>query len=503
MPGQLRGLEELHARFGRLSWQAVVEPAMVLARDGFAVTALLERELDLQGQGGLGGEVPPPPLARMLSRDGDGKTWYREGDTMRRPEYAGTLRAVMEGRADALYGGPIAAAIARDVQEAGGVITEADLAGYRPILRDPLVARDVGGFTLVGAPPPSSGGAAVLGAARFLAGYADSPASFSETVTRHRLVEACRHVFGVRMAMADPATSSDDAHRAALDLIRGPLIAELRNRTSDSGVLSLSKYGGDEWNQLEDEYEPKDRKGSEDWRAGEGRRGLLDRSDFLGETHLSVVDGDRNAVSITSTIGSQFGSKVASPTTGIIFNDEMDYYDSSGRPEKHDLLPTPDNNMAPGKRSMSSMSPTLVFRNDEDGRAGGNGDGIDEENDLGRLFMVLGGSGGPKIITAVLQVFVNHALLGMPLYDSVIHPRLHEQLLFHGTLATGYDQSALLQGPVIEVSNTTRGALKRRGRNTLVPMENSGAVQAIAVDLETDLLTAVSDPRKVGSPAGY
>lgn len=154
IPGELRGLEVLHSRHGKLEWSEVVKPAMELSENGFEITQHLAH--DIEHHGARYGEKYPN-LAKMLSRNGDGKTWYKEGDVCKRPEYAATLRAVMEGGADAIYTGPIAKAIARDIKEAGGIITEKDLAGYRPVLRDPLVAHDVGGFSLVGAPPPSSG----------------------------------------------------------------------------------------------------------------------------------------------------------------------------------------------------------------------------------------------------------------------------------------------------------------------------------------------------------
>jgi len=154
VPGELRGLEVLHSRHGILNWADVVQPAMDLAENGFEVTGHLAH--DIANHGARFAEKFPN-LGKLLSRNGDGKTWYKEGDIMLRKEYAATLRAVMRDGADAIYKGPIARAIIRDLQEAGSIITEADMNAYHPILREPLVAHDVGGFTMVGAPPPSSG----------------------------------------------------------------------------------------------------------------------------------------------------------------------------------------------------------------------------------------------------------------------------------------------------------------------------------------------------------
>ena len=154
VPGELRGLEVLHSRHGKLDWADVVKPAMELAKNGFEITEHLAH--DIANHAARFAEKYPN-LGKLLSRNGDGKTWYQEGDIMKRKEYAATLRAVMKDGADAIYNGPIAQAIVKDIEEAGIIITEYDMANYHPALRDPLVAHDVGGFTMVGAPPPSSG----------------------------------------------------------------------------------------------------------------------------------------------------------------------------------------------------------------------------------------------------------------------------------------------------------------------------------------------------------
>lgn len=345
--------------------------------------------------------------------------------------------------------------------------------------------------------PWISQGAAVIGAARFLTGYKDSIATFPDTLSKHRLVEAFKHVFSIRMSMSDPAFSNN-THDAAKDMVSGNYMDKLREMTLDHGVLPLSEYGGKKWSQVKDESEGNYKEIAEDAHEGDRRRRKLRLFNYLedkGTTHLAVVDKDRNAVSITSTVNTYFGSKVVSPSTGIVFNDEMDDFATPGRPNLFGLPPSEANYIAPGKRPLSSMSPTLVFRRDFDGE-------VTESDDLGKLFMTLGSSGGPKIITAVLQVFMNHALLGMPLYSAVANPRIHDQLLYHNSVVTTYDKCPLLQGPTIEVTNRTRTALKKR-KHKLLPVDYLGTTQAISVDLETDLLTAVSDIRKVGTPAGY
>jgi gamma-glutamyltranspeptidase len=138
----------------------------------------------------------------------------------------------------------------------------------------------------------------------------------------------------------------------------------------------------------------------------------------------------------------------------------------------------------------------MVFRRDE-------GYESTHSSHWGRLFLALGGSGGPKIISAVLQVLLNYCFLGMPLYESMSRPRIHDQLIYHDAIVTESEKSILEQGPSIEVSQRTKDALLNRGHSHLLDIDYAGTVQAIAVDLETNTLSAVSDIRKGGSPDGY
>jgi gamma-glutamyltranspeptidase/glutathione hydrolase len=157
------------------------------------------------------------------------------------------------------------------------------------------------------------------------------------------------------------------------------------------------------------------------------------------------------------------------------------------------LKPSEANFIEPRKKPLSSMAPMLVFKTKE---GGGN-------ISLGDLFLAIGASGGPKIITSVVQVIINHALLGMSLFDAVSHPRIHDQLLYHGSDVTCFESADLdNSGPHIEVSNRTKEALINRDHQ-LLSIDYAGVVQAVSVDLETGSMTAVSDIRKAGIPAGY
>ena len=161
----------------------------------------------------------------------------------------------------------------------------------------------------------------------------------------------------------------------------------------------------------------------------------------------------------------------------------MDDFGNPGRPNYYGLKPSEANFVKPYKKPLSSMSPVMAFAD-------------------GKLRLVVGASGGPKIITSVLQVFTNYCLRGMPLFESVSNPRIHDQLMYHQKAVTTVEKCPLDQGPWITVSNTTKRALERRGHR-LLDIDYAGTVQAVGVDFETSTFSAVSDIRKGGVPAGY
>jgi len=231
------------------------------------------------------------------------------------PQLADTLEAVMQNGANAVYTGYRASKLARDIQKAGGIISIHDLHNYKPTLRSPLIAKDVHGFTLVGAPPPSSGGAAIIGAARFLVGYKERRSQFGTALSKHRMVEAMRHAFAIRMSLSDPLYHTNDTNAAVRALIHGKHMEALRGFTMDNDTLPLSRYGGI-WAKLTDgqgnDQVGMDAKVSDRWLENHGT------------THLSVVDKDGNAVAITSSLNTIFGSGVVSESTGILLNNQMD-----------------------------------------------------------------------------------------------------------------------------------------------------------------------------------
>lgn len=434
VPGELAGLWALHQRYGRLPWAQVVEPARRLAADGFTVDwslaeAVAEQRAAIEAR---------PALAALLS-DADG-TLVERGDHLRNPALAATLARIAEEGPAALYAGEGAQAIVEASAGAGGLLTLEDLAGYEVRELEPLVA-DYRGYTLATMPPPSSGGVTMLETLEILEGYDLRALGHNSSAYLHVLAEALQFAFADRASfLGDPAFTEVPVAR-----LLDPALAETRR-----GLIRLDA--------------------------------TLARADYAhlstpaqvpddgGTSHLSVVDGARNMVALTTTVNTGFGAMLVAGDTGLVLNNEMaDFTAQPGVPNVFGLIGDEANSVAPGKTPLSSMSPTLVFR-----------DGVP--------FMALGGSGGPRIITATLQTFLNVVDFDMDVSAAVAAPRLHHQWV----------PELLFVEP--EHPADVREALAGRGHE-LVQVDHLAAVQAIVVT-DGGLLGA-SDPRKGGWPRGH
>jgi gamma-glutamyltranspeptidase len=367
VPGELRGLELAHARHGSMSWADVVEPALQLARDGVPVSAHLAG--DIQGMKDSSksyGDLAA--IRRFLTKHDDWDSGFEEGELLRNPQLAETLSRISIHGSKAFYEGDLADIMAKDVQAEGGILTAEDLRNYVPVLRSPVFGT-ASGYTLVGVPPPSSGGAAVIGAARFLSGYSLPLASSADALAVHRTAEAMRHVFAIRMSLSDPAFFVNKTAHAVQDLTSSSYMESLRNITKDDSTLPLSQYGGTKWAQLNDDAGAKE---VDDAHEGDRRnlrqpnsvyRTLARRFGYLndfGTTHLSVVDKDGNAVAITSSVNNIFGSHVFSEATGVLLGNTMDDFGNPGRSNFYGLAPSEENFIYPGKR-VSIGSPVTAI----------------------------------------------------------------------------------------------------------------------------------------------
>ena len=491
VPASLRGLELAHARHGKLPWADVVQPAIKLAREGVRVNKNLAHEIRLTAKA-LKDKEPDYGLRDLITWNNDWRAPYQEGDDMLQLKLAETLEAIAKEGSDALYSGERASKLAGDIQAAGGIVTEDDLANFRPTLRSPVAAHDISGYSVVGVPPPSSGGAAIIGAARFLSGYSSPLAATMDSLSLHRIVESLKHVFAIRMSLSDPAYNTASVKDAVADLVSGSYMEQLRKSTMDNSTLPLHMYGGSKWAQLSDS----DGKGNaSDSQEGDRRR-LINKYGYLedrGTSHLSVIDKNGNAVAMTTSINTYFGSKVVSSSTGLVLNNQMDDFGIPGVSDYFGLKPSEANFIKPGKKPLSSMSPTLVFQN-----IGGAG----SRHSLGPVRLAIGASGGPKIISAVLQTLLLHVMTGLSLYNAIAHPRVHDQLIYHGSAVTGIEVAKTISETSIALSERSRQALERRNHE-LLDLDYTGTVQAVAVDTETGLLSAACDIRKGGSPDGY
>jgi gamma-glutamyltranspeptidase/glutathione hydrolase len=371
VPGSPAGLYELHRRHGRLPWSSVVEPAIQLADRGFQVSDRLARE--------IAGE------AELLATfEETAAVWLPEGDppeagsTMRLQQLATTLQSYAADGPQAITQGPAAAAIEAVCTRHGGILRAEDLAAYRPVWREPVVFSAFG-WQVASMPLPSSGGI-ILGQTCALLerlGWPKLPRFGADRV--HLLAEVWRRAFADRFLLGDPRTTEADAvHLLASDWLgRRARQIDVTHATPSRAVRPWP---------AEQVVEP------------------------AATTHLSVVDGDGNAVSLTTTLNGRFGCGLLVPGVGILLNNEMDDFTvAPGQPNQFGLVQGDANTVGPGKRMLSSMAPVVAWRGSE--------------------VLVLGARGGSKIPTSTAQVLLNVVVDGDELQAAVNRPRVHHQWL--------------------------------------------------------------------------
>ena len=370
VPGTVAGFALAHRTYGRQSWRQLVEPAVRLAGDGFEVPPGLAHSLARL----LPRVRDYPATIAAYSRDGQP---YAAGERLRQPDLARTLARIRDQGQDGFYRGETARLLAAEMRRGGGLITEADLARYAAKERAP-VRGTYRGYEIISMPPPSSGGVALIQMLNVLEGYDLAAAGHDSPRYVHLLVEAMRRAFLDRARhLGDP----DFVQPPVARLTSKAYATELR-RTIQPDRASPSSAA-----QVAQAYESPQ------------------------TTHYSVVDASGMAVSVTYTLESGYGLGAVVPGAGFLLNNEMG--DFNGRPGLTDstgLIGTAPNVARPGKRMLSSMTPTIIARD-------------------GRLVAVVGSPGGRTIINTVLQVVLNHVDLGMSIEDAVHARRLHHQWL--------------------------------------------------------------------------
>ncbi|MEO6920286.1 MAG: gamma-glutamyltransferase [Collimonas sp.] len=393
VPGTVLGLDTAQKKYGKLTRAQVMQPAIKLARDGYILNRGDTDILDTT----IAQFKKDPESARLfLRRDG---TPLQPGDRLVQKDLAKTLEAISRNGPDAFYKGAIPAAVERASKAGGGIITAADFAGYKISESAPLSC-NYRGYVFVSAPPPSSGGATMCQILNILEGYDMKALGFHSASAVHYMTEAMRHSYMDRNTfLGDPAFVKNPLER----LMSKEYAASIREKISaDKATPSVEVQPG-----MAPHEKPE-------------------------TTHYSIVDKDGNAVSTTYTINGRFGAVVVAPGTGFLLNDEMDDFTvKAGVQNLFGLVQGATNSIAPGKRPLSSMAPTLVTKD-------------------GKTYMVLGSPGGSRIITITLETALNVIDYGMAPQEAVDAPRIHHQWLpdevYYETRGLSPDTLKILDG---------------------------------------------------------
>jgi gamma-glutamyltranspeptidase / glutathione hydrolase len=385
VPGAVAGLVYAETNFGKLTLAQVIAPAIKLARDGYALT--WEEARDMREDKYLG---KYPESRRIFQRDGN---FYKSDEVFRQPELARTLERIASDPGD-FYHGAMARELAASIQKGGGLITADDLAHYEVKERVP-VEGSYRGYQIISAPPPCSGGTVLLEILNILEGYDLTKTGNRSAESVHLITEAFRRAFYDRAEfMGDP-----DFSRIPVAQLIDKRYAAAWRESIDPAHASVSK----------DLKRPAIFSELEQY-AKEHPQPLAMR-ESPHTTHYSVVDSDGNAVAVTTTLNDWFGSRVTAEGLGFLLNDEMDdFVAKPGVPNSDGLIQGAANAIAPGKRPLSSMTPTIVLKD-------------------GKLFMVLGSPGSSRIITTVANVLIGVVDYGLNIQEAVNAPRFHNQWL--------------------------------------------------------------------------
>ena len=370
VPGTVRGLELAHRKYGRAAWAELLRPSIELARNGFAVSRWQAESWKRSGR--LLSQFPESN--HIFLRDG---AYYRWGETFHQPELGQILERIARQGASDFYEGETAHLLAEAMKERGGLITLADLHDYQAIERAPLEG-EYRGYHIVTSPPPSSGGVGLLEMLGMLDGTGYEKAGAGSAKAYHYLAEVMRRYYADRSAYLGDPEFVNNRIGSLLDP------AYIRSRRAS--------------------IDPEHATPSERLNAG-----LPSTNEGTDTTHYDVVDPEGNVVAVTYTLNGGYGSGVTVPRAGFLLNNEMDDFAAKpGSPNQFGLVQGEKNSIAPGKRPLSSMMPTIILKD-------------------GKPFLVLGAPGGSTIISAVLQVIVNVIDFHMNVEDAVDFPRIHDQ----------------------------------------------------------------------------
>jgi len=434
VPGSVAGLLLALEKYGTMSRREVLKPAIELAEKGFIVNEGLANAF----KNAFEHFKKFPSTMRYFSKNGQP---YSAGDRLVQKDLAKVLKLIRDKGRDGFYKGKVADLIVDEMKRGGGLITYEDLENYQPVLRKPVVG-NYRGYEIISMGPPSSGGVCLIELLNILENFDLKKYGFGSSYTIHYLVEAMKRVYADRAEyLGDP------------DFVQIPLDKLLSKEYAKELASEIDTFYATPSSRI--------------------IRSVSPTSEGVHTTHYSVVDRWGNVVAVTTTINSYFGSMVAVDGAGFFLNNEMDDFSAKpGAPNQFGLLGSKANSIQPGKRMLSSMTPTIVLKN-------------------GKPFLVLGSPGGSTIITSVLQVILNVVDFGMNIQEAVDSPRIHhqwypDQIFF---------ERRGLPRDVIE-------NLERRGHKLVERAGYQGEVQAILID-ENGVKYGAVDPRGYGLAMGY
>jgi gamma-glutamyltranspeptidase/glutathione hydrolase len=371
VPGTVAGMQEMHDKLGKLPWSTLLQPAVDLARNGLVLTEKEARGLNRQRT-----EFTRENPGKNYLLSAEGKEW-KAGDVLIQTDLANTLALILKKKAKGFYTGKTASLIVGEMKAQNGLISKQDLKDYQAVWRTPIKSQ-YKNYQIIGMPPPSSGGVALAQLLQMVAPYSLNNWGPNSDSTIQVMVEAERRVYADRAKwLGDP------------DFVKVPV-----NELIDP-AYATSRMNSMNFNQAT--------------KSSDVQAGVFPVYESPETTHYSVVDGEGNAVSITTTLNNSYGSKVFVGGAGFLLNDEMDDFSAkAGAPNLYGLIGSKANEIQPNKRMLSSMTPTII-----------------EEN--GKLKMVVGTPGGSTIITSVFQVVLNTLEMGMNMQAAVEFPRFHHQ----------------------------------------------------------------------------
>ncbi|MBT3605869.1 MAG: gamma-glutamyltransferase [Candidatus Latescibacteria bacterium] len=434
VPGTVSGMALALKQYGSQSLSDILTPAIQLAEKGFPVSSRFAQDLSSRKDH----FQKWPASAKIFLKSTD--EVYQPGDLFKQEDLARTLKTIQKNGPDAFYKGDVANLIVREMQQHGGLITKADLAAYKPVIRKPIKGT-YQGHTLFSMPPPSSGGIHIVQILNILENFNLKQTGPNSAATLHHMAEAMKYAYADRSKfLGDPdfvdIPQKELTSKAYAKSLSQKINAQKATPSSDIGPGNPTDY---ESNQT---------------------------------THYSVIDKHGNAVAVTYTINFSFGSGIVVDGAGFLLNNEMDDFSSKpGVPNAYGLIGGEANAIEPNKRMLSSMSPTLVLKN-------------------GKPILITGSPGGSRIITTTLQIILNVIDHGMNIQEAVNAPRMHHQWL--------PDELRVEEG----LSSDTIRLLKKMG-HTLSMKPTMGAAESIFIDPNMGIYYGAADPRREGLAIGY